>query len=127
VQHARIDRGGQQVVGGGDGVNVAGQVQVEILHRDDLRIAAACRAALDAEGRPLRGLADGGKDPFAEVRAQGLAQADGGGGLAFAERGGGDGGHVDVFAVAWQAVSFRRSSSILKFDFGLIGAVFEFE
>ena len=32
-----------------DGVDVAGQVEVEVLHRDDLAVAAAGRAALDAE------------------------------------------------------------------------------
>jgi hypothetical protein len=72
VHHARIQRGGHQVVRGGDGVDVARQVQVEIFHRDDLRIPAARRAALDAKGRSLRRLADGGDDLLAEVRAQRL-------------------------------------------------------
>src|SRR3990170_1185699 len=48
VDHARVDGGGQQVVGSRDGVNVTGEVEVEILHRDHLAVAAACGAALDA-------------------------------------------------------------------------------
>ncbi len=40
-----------QVVGRADGVDVAGQVEVELLHGDDLAVAAAGRAALDAEDR----------------------------------------------------------------------------
>ncbi len=40
VEHARVDRGRQQVVGGPDGVDVAGQVQVHLLHGHDL---AGCR------------------------------------------------------------------------------------
>ena len=43
-----VDHGGQQVVGGTDGVDVAGKVEVDVLHGHDLGVAAAGRAALDA-------------------------------------------------------------------------------
>ena len=46
-----VDHRAQQVVCRADGVHIAGEVQVDVLHRDDLRVAAACRAALDAEYR----------------------------------------------------------------------------
>ena len=45
------------VVRGGDGVHVAGEMQVEQLHRHDLAVAAPGGAALDAERRPHRRLA----------------------------------------------------------------------
>ena len=54
-----VDHRRQQVVGGRDGVEVAGEVEVEQLHRDDLAVAAAGRAALDAERRAHRRLAHG--------------------------------------------------------------------
>ena len=81
-------------------MDVACQVQVEILHGDDLRVNRRLpAAALDAEGRSLRRLADD-RDERAQMRAECLAQTDRGRSLAFAERGGGDGGaHVDVLAV----------------------------
>jgi hypothetical protein len=69
MEHARVDGRSQQVVGCGDGVQVAGEMQVELLHRDHLAVAAARRAALDAEGRSLAGLADVGEDLLAQVRA----------------------------------------------------------
>ncbi len=47
-----------EVVRGADGVDVAGEVEVEVLHGDDLAVAAAGGAALDAEDRAQRGLAD---------------------------------------------------------------------
>jgi hypothetical protein len=53
----RVDHRGQQVVGRTDRVHVAGEMQVELFHRHDLGIAAAGRAALDAEDRSERGLA----------------------------------------------------------------------
>ena len=59
VEHRR-----QQVVGGGDGVEVAGEVEVEQLHRDHLAVAAAGGAALDAERRAHRRLAQGDHRPF---------------------------------------------------------------
>jgi hypothetical protein len=41
----------------GDGVKIAGEMQVDLGHRHDLRIAAARRAALHAETGAERGLA----------------------------------------------------------------------
>ncbi len=58
-----VDHRREQVVGERDRVDVAGQVEVEVLHRNDLRIAAARRAALDAEHRPERRLPDGRDGP----------------------------------------------------------------
>ena len=58
VVEAVVEERAGEVVGGPDGVDVAGQVEVEVLHRDDLAVAAAGRAALDPEDRPERRLAD---------------------------------------------------------------------
>src|SRR5699024_11635097 len=44
-----VDHGRQQVVGGADGVDVAGEVEVDVLHRHDLGVAAAGRAARSEE------------------------------------------------------------------------------
>ena len=93
-----VDHRGQQVVRGGDRVHVAGQVQVQHLHRDDLAVAAARGAALDAERRPHRRLPDGDRGPLADV-AERLAEPDGRGGLALAERGRGDRGDHDVLGL----------------------------
>src|SRR5215208_7168854 len=50
-----IHHGGEQVVGSGDRVYVAGQVQIGHLHRHHLAVAAARSAALHPEHWPLRG------------------------------------------------------------------------
>ena len=52
VHEMSVDHGGEQVVGGADGVDVAGEVEVEVLHGNDLGVAAAGGAALDAEHGP---------------------------------------------------------------------------
>ena len=119
VEHARVDGRGQQVVGRGDGVDVACQVQVELLHGDDLRVAAARRAALDAEGRALAWLADARDDAAAQVRAQRLAHADGRRRLALAQRRRVDARHDDVVAVARAAQALEHAQVHL----GLDGAV----
>ena len=49
VEAVRVDQRGEQVVRGRDRVHVAGEVEVDVLHRHHLRIAAAGGAALDAE------------------------------------------------------------------------------
>ena len=90
-----VHHGGQEVVGGGHRVQVPGEVEIEVLERDDLAVPAASGAALDAEGRAHGGLADGdgGLPPDAGQR---LAQADRRGRLALAERCRGHRGHDDV-------------------------------
>ena len=82
----------------GDGVEIAGEMEVDVLHRHDLRIAAAGRTALDAEARAERGLADADDGLLADA-VQAVAEADRGRGLAFAGRRRVDGGDQDQLAV----------------------------
>ena len=93
VQHRR-----QQIVGQRDGAEVAGEVQVDVLHRHHLRIAAAGRPALDAEHRAQARLAQADHRLLAD-QVERVAQADGGGGLALARRRRADRGHQDELAV----------------------------
>ena len=86
VQHR-----GKEVVRSADGVEVSGEVQVDVLHGDDLGVSAACCAALDAEYRSEGGLAQS-NDGFLAYMAQSVCESDSSGGLAFAGRSGGDGG-----------------------------------
>ena len=75
-------------------MEVAGEVQVDVFHGDDLGVAAAGSATLDAEHGPEARLTQGDDDLLAKT-VQGVGQADGRGGLALAGRGGVDGGHQD--------------------------------
>ena len=49
VMEGRVEGRREQVVRGGHRVEVAVEVEVDLLHRDDLRVAAAGAAALDPE------------------------------------------------------------------------------
>jgi len=63
VEDARVEHRGEQVVRRADRMDVAGEVEVHVLHRHDLRVAGAGRAALDAEDgaeRRLTQTEDGG-------------------------------------------------------------------
>ena len=99
MKHARINGGCQKIIGRDDGVNISSEMEIELLHRNDLAIAATGSAAFNAEGRALAGLADACKYFLAQVRAQRLAEANGGGGFTFTEGRWGDGGDHDVFSV----------------------------
>src|SRR5205807_6420426 len=85
VQEVRLQHRREQVVGGPDGVDVAGEVEVQVLHRDDLRVPAARRAALDAEDRAERRLAQAEHRPLADP-AEPLRERDGRGRLPLARR-----------------------------------------
>ncbi len=47
-----VQTGRNQIIGNADRVHVAGEVQVDVLHRNYLGVTASCRSALDAEDRP---------------------------------------------------------------------------
>ncbi len=93
-----VDHRRQQVVRRGDGVEVAGEVQVDVLHRHDLGIAAARRTALHAEARTERGFAKRHHRLLADA-VEAVAQAHRRRGLAFAGRRRVDGGDQDELAV----------------------------
>ena len=78
---AVIHHGGDQVVRRSDGVHVAGEMQVDILHRNDLRIAAAGRAAFHAE-TPGEGRLAQREAGVIALQPQRVGQTDGNGGLA---------------------------------------------
>ena len=93
-----VEQRGEQIVRRGDGVEVAGEVQVDVLHRHDLGIAAAGGAALHAEGRAERRLAQAQHRLLADVIER-VGQADRGRGLALAGRRRRDRGDQDQLAV----------------------------
>ena len=93
-----VEHGGEQVVRRAYGVEVAGEVEVDVLHGYDLGVAAAGRAALYAEHGPERGLAQRHDGALAYF-SQRIREADGGRGLPLARRGGVDGGDEYELAV----------------------------
>jgi len=82
-------------VGRADGVCVAGEMEVEVLHRDHLAVAGAGSSALDAEDRAEARLADRGCGTVADA-VEPLGEADGDRGLALAQRSPGYGAHEHV-------------------------------
>ena len=93
-----VEHCGQQVVGSADGVEVTGEVQIDVLHGDNLRVAAAGSAALDTEDGSQRGLPESDHYVLADP-AHTVGQTHGSGGLAFTGGGGVDGGDEDQLAV----------------------------
>ena len=113
-----VEHGRAEVVRRADGVDVAGEVQVDVFHGDDLRVAAAGRAALDPEARAQRGLAQGGDGLLADL-VQGHGETHVGGGLALAGRGGGDGGAEHQLAVRLVLQPLEH----VQVDLGLVATV----
>ena len=89
-----VDHGGQQVVRGGDRVEVAGELKVDLIGRFEPARAAAGRPPLAAEHRPHRRLPQRQDRPPADL-AQPLRQADRDGRLPLAGRRRGDRRHED--------------------------------
>src|SRR5947209_18844152 len=79
-------------------MNVAGEIEIECLHRHNLRKTAARCATLDAKGRPLRRLAKTDDGTFTDV-LHCLAEADQCRRFSLAERRRGYRRDVDIFCV----------------------------
>ena len=75
----------QQVVGSGNSMEITGKMQVDILHRHHLGIAATCGTALQAEAWPQGWLTECHSHLLA-LLVQGISQAYAGGSLALAGR-----------------------------------------
>lgn len=107
MEDTGVDGRGEEVVGRRDGVDVTSEVQVELVHGNDLRVASPRSAALDAKGWPHGRLAHARKDLCPEVGAQSLLHPDGSRALALAKRRGVDAGYDNVVAVflACQAIT----------------------
>ena len=93
-----VEERGEQVVGDADRVKVAGEVQVDVFHRHHLRIAAARGAALHAEDRTERRLAQADRRLLADL-VQAVAEPHRGRRLALARRRRADRRHQDELAV----------------------------
>ena len=111
-----IQHGSEKVVGRADGMEVTGEVEVDILHGNNLGIAAAGCTALDAEDRAERGLAQRDNGVLSDL-AQTVGEADGGGGFPFTGRRRGDGGDEDELAL------FREIFQCVEIQLGLVPAV----
>ena len=93
-----IHHRGKQVVRRAYGVEIAGEVEVYVLHRDDLCVSAAGSAALDAEHRAETRLAQRCRRVFADA-AQCVGKADRSRSLALARRSRRDGSDKNELAV----------------------------
>src|SRR3990170_896455 len=62
-----VDHRREQIVGGADGMEIAGEMEVDVLHGHDLRVAAAGGAPLDAETGPKARLAHADERLLAEM------------------------------------------------------------
>ena len=112
-----VDHRRQEVVGRRQRVEVAREVEVDLVLRDHLGPAAAVGAALHPETRPQRGLAQADDRPAAG-EVQRVAEADRRRGLAFAGRRRADGGDEDQAA----APPGQRRHGV-EGDLGLVGPV----
>src|ERR1700761_9603158 len=88
----------KQVVRQRDSGEITREMQVDVFHWDDLRIAAARRASLDAEDRAKRRLPKAYQGPSA-YQVERVAKPDSGRGLSLTGGRGGNGGDQNQLPV----------------------------
>ena len=109
-----VEHGGKQVICRTDGVKIAGKVQVDVFHRQNLGIAAACGAAFDAEHRTQRRLAQGDHRVFADM-AQCVRQTNGYSGFTLTRGSRINGGNQNQ-----TALFLRQLECFGRIDFGFV-------
>jgi len=60
-------------------MDIPSQVHIELIHRDNLTITSTCSTTLDSKGRALARLPNIGERNLAQMSAESLGQAYGGG------------------------------------------------
>jgi hypothetical protein len=93
IQHSR-----QQVIGGGDGMEISGKMKIQFIHRNHLGITAPGSSSLNAKTWTKRRLSQC-DDRFLPQLIHRLAKTDGGRRLPFPCRGRIDGSHQNQLAV----------------------------
>ncbi len=103
---------------GGNGVEIAGEMQIDVFHRHHLRIAATGRATFHAEGWTEAWLAQAQHRLLADM-VERVGQPHGCGGFALAGRRRRNGRHKNQFAVL---LALQRLDVVHR-DFGLVVAI----
>ena len=111
-----VDDGGEQIVSGGDSVEVAREMEVDGFRRLHGATSAAGGTTFATEDGSHGRLTQGEGDALADL-FEALGQADGDGGLAFAGRRGGDGGDED------EAAFLGAGAKGVQGDFGFVSTV----
>lgn len=75
------------------------QVQVELVHRDNLRVTSSSSSTFDTESRTLRRLTNASVSGFTEVSAESLSESDRSSRFSFSERSRSDTGNDDVLSI----------------------------
>ena len=114
-----VKHGCEQVVGCADGVQVAGEMEVDVFHWYNLRIPAAGCAALNAEDWAEGRFAQRDHGLFTEAIER-VGNADGRGGLSFAGWRWVDGSNENDFRI-WTI--FEHVVVVAEIDLGFVLAV----
>mmetsp|Transcript_48218 Transcript_48218/g.121354 ORF Transcript_48218/g.121354 Transcript_48218/m.121354 type:complete len:586 (+) Transcript_48218:36-1793(+) len=99
VEHACIDRSRNQVVCSGDGVNITGQMEIEVFHWDNLRVTSTSSTTLDTKRWALAGLTKTGERGAVQMRTETLHQTNQSSALTLTKRCRVDASHHNVLAV----------------------------
>jgi hypothetical protein len=108
-----VDHRGEQIVRRGHGMEVAGEMQIDLDRGCHLRPAAARSATLHAKARTQRRLAQADEGPLADP-GQPVAQPDRGRRLALARRRRADRGHQDQLAASLARQGFGELAGQLR-------------
>ena len=115
VKHVIVQKRRQQRVGARDGVKIAREVEIDVVHWQDLRVPAAGSATLHAEHRSEAGLTHT-QDGVSSESSQGLGEPHTDRALAFACRCWTDGGDE-------HELSLRRPSGKFEGQLGFVAPV----
>mmetsp|Transcript_2534 Transcript_2534/g.3358 ORF Transcript_2534/g.3358 Transcript_2534/m.3358 type:complete len:279 (+) Transcript_2534:918-1754(+) len=99
VEHSGFNLSSKKVVSSSDSVDVTGQVEVELFHRNDLRVATTSSSTFDSKSWSLTWLTKASKCFLVQVSSQRLGKTHSSGRLAFSKRSWIDTSNNDIFSI----------------------------
>ncbi|KAH3663835.1 hypothetical protein OGAPHI_005238 [Ogataea philodendri] len=119
VEHSCVESSSQQIVGHSNGVDVTGDVHVELVHRDDLGKSSSSSTTLNTESWAHRRLSNVGKGLLSQSSTNGLSKTHSGGGLTLTKWGWSDTGDQDVLTV----FTVLQSVDHIELDLTLVSSI----
>jgi len=114
MENMIVYEGREQIMARGNGVRIPCQMEIDVLHRDDLSATAARPASLDAEHRSQRWLAERHHGALTDP-AQTHRQSDGSRRFPFPQRRRINRGDKNIAALGFVLEAFERRETDLRF------------
>src|SRR6187402_942798 len=115
VEHSGLDGSSQEVVGSSNRMNITSQMEIELIHWNDLTVATPSSSTFNTKGWSLTWLTDIRKSDAIEMPPNSLGNTHCSSGLAFTKRSWCDPSNNDISAITAMLKTLEKAQIHLTF------------